>query len=336
MVGRRNVSLTAFLLLMVMGCHDVTEYSESGEFGAVILDATDLSVLGHIAGMDGARTVVSMSGSRFLVGCTSGRVYDVDSEAMKVQSSSQVTSGTGGGLDELTKSPAAASVYMTTGSGKLLEMDTDDFSVLDEFSAGPSPSAICRSPEGLTRIYVTDREQGTVREVDAYSNLENWSEYVAECPVAITRHGEDPPIMITAHGNDGGIHAIRLDWIQDNYLCPHGTFADVTSAPFDTIFCAAEPCWESGSGRLLVGEVGWVRPFTSYTQSVSGHPTCVCSNPLRSRPYFYVACADGDRTIVAALNYDTRRIEMTVELDGYPWDITTHMSGDRLIVITSL
>jgi hypothetical protein len=325
-------------LAALAGCHEVTEYTDSGDFGAVILDASDLSVEGYVAGMEGARTLVSMGGSRFLVGTSTGMVHDVDSDQQAVLASHQVSSGASAALDCFIKSPVSSSIYMRAGSGKLLEMSTMNFDVLDEFTVGPSPSAMCGSPEGRGCIYVTDAEQGCLREVSASTNEVSWTYDIQPSPAAIAVHSATPPIMLTAHSDDKGLHAVRLDWSapRDNWLLYSGTFADVASAPQDTVFCLAQPGWGNESGRLKVATVAWQRPFESRNFEVDGHPVCVCTNSDYSMPYFYAACADGDRTVVVMINYLTFEVEGTAEIDGYPWDISSHNNGTRLIVLTSL
>lgn len=339
---RAAAGLAAGVVVMVLaalaGCHDVTEYTDSGEFGAVILDASDLTVEGYVAGVEGARTLASMGGSSFLVGTSTGMVHEVDSHQQVITASHRISAGPSAALDCFTKSPVGSSMYMRTGSGKLLEVSTEGFDVLDDFSAGPSPSAICRSPQGLGRIYVTDAQEGTLREVNASTNEVNWVYDIEPSPAAIAVHSTDPPIMVIAHGNDEGLHAVRLDWSapSSNWLFEEGTFADVASAPSDTVLCLAEPCWDGESGRLWLVRVGWARPFGYRSYGVAGHPTCVCVNSDYSLPYFYAACADGDRTVVVMVNYLTLEVEATVEIEGYPWDISSHNNGSRLLVLTSL
>jgi len=333
-----SAAFTVLALLFLAGCHDVTEYTDSGEFGAVILDASDLSVEGYVAGLEGARTLTSMGGSSFLVGTSTGMVHEVDSDQQVITASHRVSAGSSASLDCFTKSPVGSSLYMCAGSGKLLEMSTQSFDVVDDFSAGPSPSAICRSPEGLGRIYVTDAQEGRLREVNASTNQVNWVYDIEPAPAAIAVHSDDPPVMVVAHGDDKGLHAVRLDWSspRSNWLFYDGTFTDVASAPSDTVLCLAEPRWDAESGRLWLARVGWARPFEYKSFGVEGHPVCVCANSDYSMPYFYAACADGNRTVVVMVNYLSFEIEATAEIDGYPWDISSHSNGSRLLVLTSI
>ena len=323
-------------LTALAGCHSVTEYTDSGDFGVVVLNASDLSVGGYVAGMDGARTVVSMGDSALLVGCSNGMVHTVNSEGLFIASSEYVTAGTGGGLDCFMKSPVRSSLYAITESGRIVEFSSADFSLLDEFAAGPSPSSMCRSPSGVGRIYIADDQQGVVREINALTNQEYGSYNVGACPMAVAPNCADPPMLVTVHGQDTGIYSIRLDWSSVNWLRDRGTLCDVASLSTDSIFCALEPAWDEESGAMLLCEGGWLSPIEVYSCEVDGHPTAVCCSPDPQLPYFYAACASGDETLVVALNYQSREVEMTTLIDGYPYDITTHRNGEKIIVLTAL
>jgi hypothetical protein len=334
----RTAPLLGALLLISAGCHEVTEYTDSGEFGAVVMDATDLTVQGYVAGMEGAGTLVSMEGSRFLVGTATGWIHEVDSGELRIIRSKQVSAGGASALGGLTRAPVGGSVYALTGGQKLLEIDPDGLDVLDEFTAGPSPSDICRSPQAEARLYIVDQGDARLRELSVSDNQVNWEHDLPPSPLAAAVHSADPPILLIAHGDDGGLTALRLDWMGDAVMSVDGSFSDVVSAPEDTVLCAAEPRWGSDSGRLFLARVGWPSLFEFETASlgVEGNPACVCVNSNLTRPYFYAACADGDVTRVVMVNYRTWEIEGTAEVDGYPMDISSHDGGTRLVVLTAL
>ena len=335
MVGRGV--LLAVAALTVAGCHSVTEYTDSGDFGAVVLNASDLSVLGYVAGIDGARSLVSMGGSRFLVGTSTGHVYEVDSQLMEIVEHHQVTAGAGAGISRMVKSPSAATIYLLTGMGKILEMDQETFEVVDDFGVGASPSDICRSPASLPRIYVSDAQQGMVREVWTSDNHVGKVMEVPESPVALAGFLPDPDRMVSAHDGEGGVSILNTDSQYYSVLLSgdDGPYSAVAMASTDTIVCAAAPRWNSDGGRVYMIDMAGPEQGT-VSLSVDGHPTCICVHPLGSPPYFYAACADGDRTLVEALNYLYGQVQMTAELEGHPWAITTHRSGEKLIVLTSI
>ncbi len=337
MVASGRIAMTAAALTLLSGCHEVTEYTGSGEFGAVILDAEDLSVVGYVAGIDGARSLASMGSHRFLVGTTTGRVYEVDSQDLEVVGQRQITAGSGAAVERMVKSPSASTLYLLTGAGRILEIDQETFEVEDEFNAGASPSDICRSPGGLARIYVADAQQGRVREVWTSDNHVGKVIEVPEMPVAMAGYRSDPDQLVAAHDGEGGVSIVDIQVGGSSSLLSgsHGPYSDVAVAVSDTIICAAAPGWNSETGRLYVVDMTGLQPAVEYF-SVEGHPRCVCVNPMGSPPYFYAACADGDRTVVVALNYLSGQVEMTAELEGYPWAVSTHQNGEYLIVLTSI
>jgi hypothetical protein len=336
-VARASLYVLLPVLAASLGCHSVVEYTDSGEFGAVLLDAEDLSVVGYVAGMDGARSLASMGSHRFLVGTSDGAVYEVDSQAMVVLEQHRVSAGSGAGVERMVKSPSASSLYLLTGSGRILEMDQYGFDVLDQFSACAAPSDICRSPSSIPRIYVADEEEGLIQEVWTSDNHLGKSILVPERPVALAGYCVDPDIIVSAHAESGGVNLIGLETEGYTRLIDgsEGPFADVAVAMQDTVCCAVSPDWDSQTGRLHLVATSGIGPNVEVI-GVEGHPRCVCANPLPDKPFFYVACADGQRTLVLAVDYLNSSIEACVELEGYPWAISTHQSGQYLIVLTSL
>ena len=333
----RTVRVLLVALPLLLGCHDVTEYTESGEFGAVILDASNLSVVGYVAGMEGARTLAPLSGSLFLVGSADGRLYEVDSQRLEVVRQHRIGGGSSSSVKRMLSSPSASTIYMLTGMGKALEVDDTDFLVLDEFSVGVSPSDACRSPSQRPRIYVSDRDAALVREVYTSNNSQGTLYDVAESPVALAPYPDDPDAVVTAHEGEGGVNLLYLATGVTTEVVPGsmGPFSDVAVASRDTTACAAAPNWNGEDGRLALVLPGGIQPEVVGV-SVTGHPTCVCSNPDPSRPYFYAASSSGSNTVVSAVNYLDRTLEMTVTVEGYPWDIMTHRSGEYVIVLTSI
>ncbi|MGM0628142.1 MAG: hypothetical protein ACQETZ_08280 [Candidatus Fermentibacterota bacterium] len=337
MVAARWMAPALCALLLAAGCHEVTEYTDSGEFGAVILRTSDLSVVGYVAGMDGARSLVSMGGSRFLVGTSTGRVYEVDSEVLEIVRHQQVTAGSGAGIRRMVKSPSASTIYLLTGSGKILEMDSETFGIVDDFTAGASPSDICRSPGSIPRIYVSDMEQGRIREVWTSDNHVGKVIEVPEMPVSLAGYLSAPDVLVSAHEGQGGVNIVDIEAGGSISLLSgsSGPFSDVAVAGADTIVCAGAPRWDADNGRLLMVKMGEMGPSVS-SFPVEGHPTSVSASPPGSSPLFYAACADGDRTVVVALNYLHGQVQMTAELEGYPWAVSTHRNGEYLIVLTSI
>lgn len=337
MVAGRWAAAALCVLLLAGGCHEVTEYTDSGDFGAVILRTSDLSVVGYVAGMDGARSLVSMGGSRFLVGTSTGRVYEVDSEVLEIVRHQQVTAGSGAGIRRMVKSPSASTIYLLTGSGKILEMDSETFGIVDDFTAGASPSDICRSPGSIPRIYVSDMEQGRVREVWTSDNHVGKVIEVPEMPVSLAGYLSAPDVLVSAHDGQGGVNLVDIEAGGSISVLSgtSGPFSDVAVAGADTIICAGAPRWDADNGRLLMVKMKEVGPSVS-SFTLEGHPTCVNVNPTPSIPFFYAACADGDRTVVVALNYLYGEVQMTAELEGYPWAVSTHRNGEYLIVLTSM
>jgi len=337
LVAGRWVAAALCVLLLAGGCHEVTEYTDSGDFGAVILRTSDLSVVGYVAGMDGARSLVSMGGSRFLVGTSTGRVYEVDSGVLEIVRHQQVTAGSGAGIRRMVKSPSASTIYLLTGAGKILEMDSETFGIVDDFTAGVSPSDICRSPGSIPRIYVSDMEQGRVREVWTSDNHVGKVIEVPEMPVALAGYTSDPDVLVSAHDGQGGVNLVDTQAGGTINLLSGtgGPFSDVAVATQDSAICISIPDWDGDNAELRLIGLTELEPVEQ-SFSMEGHPTCVAVNPTPSIPFFYAACADGDRTVVVALHYLYGEVQMTAELEGYPWAISTHRSGEYLIVLTSM
>ena len=338
LTGERSASasITGLLLASIVafsGCHEVTEYSDTGEFGAVILNASNLSVEGNVSGLEGARCLLSMDEDNFLVGSSSGRLYVVDSQGLGVQSSHQITAGSGAGVLKMLSLGGMGSIYVITGMGSLLEVDRQSFSVVDEFGVGSSPSDMCRSPSGAGRIYVTDQEQGRLYEVYTSDNSIGWNIPLSGAPMAVAPLSSSPDFLIAA-SSSGGMSSVDLG-LQYRYALVGGSFSDVASLPWDSLYCAVAPCWDDDGGYLILARQKWQESTFFHQTSLPGHPSAVCATEVPSLPYFYAACATDDGTLVAAVDYRYGTIAHTAELEGRPWAIITHAGGESVVVLTS-
>lgn len=335
--SRIAASAGLLLLTLTLGCHEVTEYTDSGEFGVVILSAWDLSMEGYVAGVDGARTLCSTGKLSFPVGCTSGQAYEVSLEGMEVLDVYQITAGAGAGLDCMTRSPSAYSAYMSGGGSKILEMELNGYTVIDEFSCGSSPVDICRSPAGNARIYILDSGNECIREIWSSSNSQGWTLGVAESPMAVAGALDQPEVLVTTHGDQGGVQLHNLDYGFSSEIlsAEYGPFSAVAAVPRDSLCMVAAPEWQGQQGRIYLLRVGEADASLLDSKQLEGHPVEICGDPSQGPPYFYIACVDGEYTRIYAYSIISQQIELSAELEGYPWEMSTNLD-DHLIVLTSL
>ncbi|NLP04360.1 hypothetical protein GX411_00205, partial [Candidatus Fermentibacteria bacterium] len=71
--------LLPVLLLLATGCHDVTEYSEQGEYAVYKIDLGTMTVVSSLGGFEGGRALLSIGNTEFLVASNRGVLYRVSS-----------------------------------------------------------------------------------------------------------------------------------------------------------------------------------------------------------------------------------------------------------------
>jgi hypothetical protein len=332
-VSRFREGLTAALVTAAVttGCHDVDEFGSEGSFGVTILDTSDLGVVGTIPGFPGGRSICSLDQTRFLVASNTGLLYTVSSQDMAVVDVAEIGSPFGAGYCDMVLA-TGGNAYVIGGFGQLIEYDPDIHTVVDEFTAGPSPVSLCRS---LTqnRIYVGDAQDMKVRELSTADNTITRELELSGAPTTLSTFIEASNLILAASSGAQAAYVIQTEGYFGYWeAAMPGLSSGITGLPDTSVYCVAQPEWtgENGTVTLIRGSAV---PDETQVLDLSGHPASVCCDPVGHD--FYVASYLGEgSTRVYKIDGYTWDIVGTVDIPGYPWDTAVHANGAYLLVMT--
>jgi YVTN family beta-propeller protein len=337
--GRRTGSLLvglvlAGVLLSAQGCHQITEYQSGGESRVTMIKISDLAVESTMDGLEEGRSICSTDADEFLVASSSGRLYRVNSEQMSVDTSYRIgSSGLGGGYRSMIKVPGGRRIYVVDAAGKILDINLYSNQVVDQFEVGPAPTAMCPSQTGLMRVYVVDGSDNRLREIDTEDNRLVRERELGYRPVGVAAFdGGRDYLGIVSSESSGSYEVFDT---QDMYGCRVYTGSpcgEVRFLPDSVLACVTQPQWGSSAG--LAAMISGYVPTTEAVLEMPGNPVCLCVHPQGD--YFFVACASGGETVVAVIDPLTLDVIKGIAVEGYPWDVTTHRSGQYLLVLTAL
>jgi hypothetical protein len=319
-------------LMPLLACHQPVEYSSSAESGVTKIRVSDMTVVSNITGITDGRSLQSVGNTEFLVASGSGVLYRFDSEAMALDTSFVIGFGSGAGYREMIL-PKAGSIYVIGSAGKILEVSLQSNSVVDELVAGPLPVAMCPSAVDQ-RFYVADGSDRRIREIDSETNTQlRESQPLDEVPVGISAESYEKSFLFVCCADEAGtVERISLSTLYPGEILLGGVCTDISAFPAESVWAVVHPEWYGANGKLSLCSSFFIPETQSI--AISGHPISICSVP--GTTLFYILSYLGDGISRAtAVNYFTAENEGHVDLEGFPWDITSHANGEFVLVLTS-
>lgn len=327
---------TVFVIALagLIGCHQIAEFETGVTSGVSVIRTSDYTVETVVSDIEGARSIYSNGNYEFLLTTTDGALYRVNSQLMVVDTSFVIGTPSGNGYSEIIKSPLHNSIYILGPAGKIIEVGLNHNFVKDEFYTGPNPADLCISPDNSNNIFVIDSGDQTIRKVMTLSNTVIEESNLYHIPSSVSGYAAFPEFVLVACSDDSG-SVCQLDVETLNLYCAIFTgmpCGEIASSQNDSIFCTIHPgTGSSDGGATLVRAT----PFPEYLEyfPITGTPVSLCSHPYY--PYFYIASLKDGDTVITVLNGDTFQVETEFNIDGFPFDITTHRNGEYLLVLTA-
>ncbi len=331
-MSRARVAPAALLAALLSGCHQPVEYSTTLECGVIKLSVPDNTVVGSVAGIEDGRALCSVGSTGFIVLAGSGMLYGFDSESMILDTSYVIGSGSGSGYSQAVRS-GSRYVYTVGDAGNLLEVDIEEGMVVDEFQAGPFPVALCASASN-GYLYVADGSDLRVREVDPSGNeVLRESDPLGAVPTALSAETFlDEYLLVCCADEDGTVERITLGtfYSSETYVGAPGT--DMAAFQSESIWAVVHPDWYGENGSITLCYSFSLPQMTEI--DIAGHPTDLCSVPGTNLCYVLSYLGEGTSR-VTAVDYFTAEVIDYCELEGFPWDITSHANGEYVLVLTS-
>jgi hypothetical protein len=108
--------------------------------------------------------------------------------------------------------------------------------------------------------------------------------------------------------------------------------SDVAAMPDTMVFCVTHPELDEGGGVTLVRED--TLTTESFVLPLEGKAYLASCSPFHEE--FYVASyLGGGSTRISSIGAFDWTVHGSVEIDGFPRDMTIHSGSDRLLVLTS-
>jgi hypothetical protein len=330
-----------FLLLLFPGCHEVTEYQDNDQARLTFIRTSDFQIDRTMEGLPQGRTLVSVQDELVLLS-SSGKLYRLDSEEMRVDTSYTIggSSGTGYGDAAFANN---GHLYVLGPGSQVIEVNLSNDTVEDQFSPGSSIGAVCASSVE-DRLYFIDTVEEYIGEIYTSNNHTGFTSntYVPLADIMMEQTGTR---KIVAVGSDAGgsIFGVWLDISDAARLLTVSAGAPCSKVePLnqDSVYVICCPEWNSSRGFIHFVQ-GYVEPTFDMKIFVEGHPIDVCFN--RNAGYSgylsVLSRTDSGNTIVTVFefpySYTDPEMLAVISMDGFPRDIISPMDGRELIVLTS-
>lgn len=322
--------LLPVLLLLATGCHDVTEYSEQGEYAVYKIDLGTMTVVSSLGGFEGGRALLSIGNTEFLVASNRGVLYRVSSPEMAVLGVFPAGGAYATGYGSMVQT-SSSTVYLVGSYGNIVEFSLATGSVADVFSAGPAPAGVTCSSDGGS-IFVIDAQDAGLREFDTSDNSFVRSVEL-ETPASVIVRWTDSPYqyLLALSSLEPAAYPVWVEYLLPSSVGLARPASDIAAFRDTTIFCACHG--GSGPGMATVS-AGYPIVERTETIALSGQPLRACSEQVHHS--FYVASLiDGTTTRIYEIDGLDCTITRTLDVPGYPWDITAHANGEYLLILTS-
>jgi len=325
-------------LILLCSCTDLTEFKSAIEAGVHVIDSSDLSLIGSVTGIDGARSLCLVPGS-FLVASTEGSVSFYDLETLAHERTSQVDFSSPAGFSRMIYSPMENSVYLIGSLGKIIEINAQTGEVIDAFSICESPIDLLMAGNNRPYLYVADTAAERILEVRIETNGVSRFCQMLSAPRAIAEdHRPDTMFVVTLESADilstkgaGVIYRRTLD----NSM----PFLAAADMPDDTVLCAVMrapytdmvvtiPAYFPSSMPKQQDYQIWTGPV-----ALEGDMHIIRTGADRTHAYV-LSYLGNSVSRLSSYNYNTYSLDGQMDLSGYPMDLTVSVTGEILVLTT--
>lgn len=334
---KKSVSLlpaAALAVILVCGCHSLTEFEGTLHSGVVFIRTDDYTVEAILEGFDDGRAICSINNNTFYVLGSTGTLYKVNSEEMVIDTSFSVWNGPALGPIDILSPVPRSKVYIIGNGSEIIEVSVSSNQVTDIFWAGPSPACMVSTETAAnTSIYIGDSQDNRLRQVDLSNNIVVRSALIGYQPYALGIDNLQQFLLVSAYyDNVMRIMNIGLDPIHAGQYNVGSSGTDIVLPANGTQFYMADPNWEGGGGSLIAVRVDTLGGMRDSTISMPGHPVRLSATPSGRYLHILSNTGTGD-TILTVLDLFFGGTVAEIELSGYPWDLTLHANGEYVLVL---
>ena len=324
------------LLLLIAGCHGLTEYEGTLHAGVVFVRADDLTIDRVMEGFGDCRALLPLDESTLYVMGYQGTLFRVDTDSMRVDTMLAIWSGPALGPVAMISPYPNEDIYIIGSGDGVTEVSVEENSIEDIFHPGPSPACfVCSHRTVEPSFYVGDSQDGLLREVDAtYNAVIRWAD-TGYSPYALGLDVTGEFLMVSDF-REGVLRVMNvgLDPIHAGQTAAPGGVIDIEAPAGCEGLYMAEPCWESSSGNLLYATMSVPGGLSVSGTGMPGHPVGLSSST--DGAFLYVLSNTGSGTgLLTVMDVQTGAVAGTLVLDGYPWDVAAHGDGEYVLVLVA-
>ena len=320
-----------FAALLLPACSNFTEYSGTPSAGLLILDPDNLEIVATLDGIEGGRTLCAGLDLEFFVSSTSGELHVYNAATAERDTSFVIGAGSSAGYGSMAYIPMTNSVYIIGALGTILEVDMDDFSVTDDFTAGSSPAFMTPSRD-FDYVYITDPLNNKVHAVRTTSNTVQKTWLFTRTPTVMSTCTMGSDTLLISTTDPKGVAYIQpADFTSFSRRANLPPTSDMARSDFLNLIFAAHPRYGYPSGAVSVIDSLFPAFSVRNTITVPGNPALLATHN-DGLHLFILATGDSDGCTLYSYHLTQSALENSVELPGTPVDMI--LAGNRLVILT--
>jgi hypothetical protein len=330
------------LLMAVLGCHEVMEYQSNDQSRITFIRSSDWEVERYMEGLPQGRILLSCGSNKLIMLSADGTLYRIDSEEMTVDTSYVIGGSSGTGYCDAAIANDG-NLYVLGPGSQVIEVDLSANSVIDQFTPGTKPGAICASSTA-SRLYFIDTIEDYIGEIWTTSNHTGFTSdtFYPLADIMIEKSG-GRHIVAVCSNDQGSIYGIWLDISDTAKIMEYSTGSPcscVIPLPGDSIYMVTCPRWTETNGYVCFIQ-GYIEFLGMENRNVEGHPIDMCfnGNSGYAGNLYVMSRTDSGNTVITVFEFPFSHMEPEVAsviyLDGFPRDIIAPSFGEYLMVLTS-
>lgn len=316
---------------MLPACSNFTEYSGTPSAGLLVIDPETLETVGTLDGIEGGRALCAGHDHEFFVSSTSGELHVCDAGTISHDTSFVIGAGSSAGYGSMAYIPMTNSVYIIGALGTILEVDIDEFTVTDDFTAGSSPSLLTPS-RGFDHVYVTDPLNNKVHAVRTNSNTVQKTWMLAHTPTVLLDNTRGSDTLLISTNDPRGVAYVQpADFSSPARKVSLPPVSDMARSEFLDLMFTAHPRFGYPTGAVSVIDSLFPAFSVRNTITVPGNPAFLATHN-DGLHLFILSTGDSGGCTLYSYHLTQSALENSVELPGTPVDMI--MAGNRLVILT--
>ncbi len=329
MLKRNAIIVLAALFHFLPACQDITEYSGVPEGGLLFLDPVTLELAGTLPGVEGAVSICATGMNTFCVASSEGVLYLYDAVSMTLDTSFTIGGQSSAGYGSMVHVPWKSSLYVIGTPGSIIEVGIPDGEVRDVLTSISAPTSLVAN-RTQSFMYVESPNTNSVFRISTTSNTVFRAYNFDRTPSGvICGMGTEDTILVATNDPQNIAYVQPTGALHPRAVIFHPVVDMERSIDHYGLIYAARIDGTT-EGELMV--VDSLFPFSIYTTAFFAGAPRALQNHTDGLRLFILSVDQPGLFRIHCYHQDLEKIVKSVELPGYPVDITS--AGNRLVVLT--